>query len=84
VPVVKRCTNRARNRARYCVLYWHYNEQLGFTTEQESGRSGAYCTDIAKNADAAVIHVNGSDTDAVMTAGKLAVTAWHKFGRDVW
>jgi 2-oxoglutarate dehydrogenase complex dehydrogenase (E1) component-like enzyme len=66
------------------VHYWHHHEQLGFTTEQESGRSGVYCTDIAKSADAAVIHVNGSDTDAVMTAAKLAVAAWHKFGRDVW
>jgi 2-oxoglutarate dehydrogenase complex dehydrogenase (E1) component-like enzyme len=64
--------------------FWRYHEQLGFTTEQESGRSGVYCTDIAKSADAAVIHVNGSDTDAVITAAKLAVAAWHKFGRDVW
>jgi Dehydrogenase E1 component len=71
------------NNAQLCVLL-SPSTQLGFTTEQESGRSGVYCTDIAKSADAVVLHVNGSDTDAVMTAAKLAVAAWHKFGRDVW
>lgn len=35
------------------------NNQVGYTTEQDRGRSSRYCTDLAKAACCPVLHVNG-------------------------
>ena len=48
------------------------NNQLGFTTEPEEGRSSRYCTAPWKTVDSLISHVNGDDIDAVLTAADLA------------
>lgn len=40
--------------------------QLGFTTEEQWGRSSRYCTDVAKMTGVPVLHVNGESVDHVM------------------
>ncbi len=41
------------------------NNQVGFTTEPEDGRSTRYASDIAKAINAPVIHVNGEYPEVV-------------------
>ena len=59
------------------------NNQLGFTTDPDEGRSTTYASDIALAFGAPVLHVNGDDAEAVCRAGKLAVAYRQKFGRDI-
>lgn len=35
------------------------NNQIGFTTEAERGRSSEYCSDVGKAAGCPILHVNG-------------------------
>lgn len=60
------------------------NNMIGFTTAPEYGRTSRYCTDIAKFVEAPIIHVNGEDPEAVVTAAELAIQFRHRFGRDVF
>lgn len=60
------------------------NNQIGFTTLPEDGRSSRYCTDIGKLIDAPIFHVNGEDPEAVVTVAKLAAEYRQKFKRDVF
>jgi len=59
------------------------NNQLGFTTDPEEGRSTRYASDLAKGFDLPIIHVNADDIAACVTAVRLAVAFRRKFGRDV-
>jgi 2-oxoglutarate dehydrogenase E1 component len=59
------------------------NNQLGFTTNPNESRSGAYATDIAKAIVAPVWHVNGDDPEAVLRVAQLAYDFRQKFHRDV-
>ena len=45
-------------------LHLIVNNQLGFTTEQDHGRSSHHCSDIMKSIGAPVIHVNGGHPEA--------------------
>ncbi|NWH79908.1 DHTK1 dehydrogenase, partial [Piaya cayana] len=59
------------------------NNQLGYTTPPERGRSSLYCSDIGKIVGCAVIHVNGDDPEEVVRATRLAVKYQRQFRRDV-
>lgn len=59
------------------------NNQIGFTTNPDEGRTARYCTDIAKMVGAPVLHVNGEDPLAVARVAALAL-AWRRaFRRDI-
>ncbi|XP_035231111.1 probable 2-oxoglutarate dehydrogenase E1 component DHKTD1, mitochondrial isoform X1 [Stegodyphus dumicola] len=59
------------------------NNQIGFTTPQERGRSSTYCSDLMKTINAPVIHVNGDFPEEVLKAAKLAFNYRQKFHKDV-
>ena len=59
------------------------NNQVGFTTLPEQGRSTTYATDIAKMLQIPIFHVNGEDPEAVAQVVSLAMDFRKEFGRDV-
>ncbi|HMJ65018.1 MAG TPA: 2-oxoglutarate dehydrogenase E1 component [Candidatus Binatia bacterium] len=59
------------------------NNQIGFTTGPEEGRSTAYATDVAKMLQIPIFHVNGEDPEAVAQVVKLAMDFRQSFRRDV-
>jgi len=65
------------------TLHLIANNQLGFTTDPEEGRSTRYASDLAKGFDAPIVHVNADDVTACVAAVRLAVAFRRKFGRDV-
>jgi 2-oxoglutarate dehydrogenase E1 component len=60
------------------------NNQVGFTTNSNAGRSCLYSTDIAKITKAPVIHVNADEPEYVDWAFTLAAEYRQKFGRDIY
>lgn len=60
------------------------NNQIGFTTTPDSGRSSHYATDLAKAYGCPVFHVNGDDPEAVVWVGQLATEYRRRFGKDVF
>ncbi|MBO9356626.1 2-oxoglutarate dehydrogenase E1 component [Bordetella petrii] len=48
------------------------NNQLGFTTEPDEGRSSHYCTGPWKAIDSLIVHANGDDVEAMLRAADLA------------
>ncbi|ADI38357.1 2-oxoglutarate dehydrogenase E1 component [Waddlia chondrophila 2032/99] len=60
------------------------NNQIGFTTTPENGRSTGYCTDIARAFDAPVFHVNAEDPEGCVAAIHLAIELRQKFQCDVF
>ncbi|WP_149499270.1 2-oxoglutarate dehydrogenase E1 component [Roseiconus lacunae] len=59
------------------------NNQVGFTTEPDSGRSTTYATDVAKMLQIPIFHVNGEDPEAVAQVVSLAMDFRNEFQRDV-
>ncbi|XP_028669633.1 2-oxoadipate dehydrogenase complex component E1 [Erpetoichthys calabaricus] len=59
------------------------NNQLGYTTPAERGRSSLYCSDVGKMVGCAVIHVNGDDAEEVLRATRLALEYQRQFRKDV-
>jgi len=59
------------------------NNQLGFTTPPEEGRSSTYSTDIAKMIQAPIFHVNSDDVEAAYNVLQIAMDYRQKFHKDV-
>ncbi|MFL6019358.1 MAG: 2-oxoglutarate dehydrogenase E1 component, partial [Gaiellaceae bacterium] len=65
------------------TLHLISNNQVGFTTEPEEGRSTRYSSDLAKGFDAPIIHVNADDPEAAIAAVRLALAFRRRFCNDV-
>ncbi len=65
------------------ALHIIVNNQVGFTTTAEEGRSTRYASDIAKMLQAPIFHVNGEDPEAVAQVVRLAMDFRREFARDV-
>jgi 2-oxoglutarate dehydrogenase E1 component len=59
------------------------NNQIGFTTAPRFARSSPYPSDVAKTAQAPILHVNSDDPEAVVFCAKIATEFRQKFNRDV-
>jgi 2-oxoglutarate dehydrogenase E1 component len=58
------------------------NNQVGFTTEPEAGRSTVYASDLAKGFEIPVVHVNADDPRACLAAVRLALAYRQRFHGD--
>jgi 2-oxoglutarate dehydrogenase E1 component len=65
------------------TLHVIVNNQIGFTTGPEEGRSTAYATDVAKMLQIPIFHVNGEDPEAVAQVVRLSMDFRQTFRRDV-
>ena len=59
------------------------NNQVGFTTGPDEGRSTVYSSDLAKGFDVPIIHVNADDAEASLAAARLAMMYRQRFHADV-
>ncbi len=59
------------------------NNQIGFTTLPEDGRSTEYASDLAKMILAPIFHVNGDSPEQAVHAIQMAFEYRQKFGKDV-
>ena len=65
------------------TIHFIINNQVGFTTSPQFGRSSPYPSDVAKGIQAPILHVNGDDPEAVTFCCKLAIEFRQTFGRDI-
>jgi len=59
------------------------NNQLGFTTPPELGRSTLFASDPAKGFEIPIVHVNADDPEACLEAVRLAHAYHERFRKDV-
>ncbi|MBL8857146.1 MAG: 2-oxoglutarate dehydrogenase E1 component [Planctomycetes bacterium] len=59
------------------------NNQIGFTTDPQDGRSTTYCTDVAKMLQIPIFHVNGEDPEAVAQVTRMAIDFRAEWKSDV-
>ena len=60
------------------------NNQVGFTTNYNDGRSSTYCTDVGKVTLSPVFHVNGDDPEALVHVMEMAVEYRNRYRKDVF
>jgi len=65
------------------TLHLIANNQVGFTTDPNEGRSTRYSSDLAKGFDIPIIHVNADDPEAAISAIRLALAYRQEFGHDI-
>jgi 2-oxoglutarate dehydrogenase E1 component len=65
------------------TLHLITNNQVGFTTDPNEGRSTRYSSDLAKGFDVPIVHVNADDPEAAISAVRLAMAYRRRFGQDV-
>ena len=65
------------------TLHVIVNNQIGFTTSPEVGRSTQYATDVARMLQTPVFHVNGEDPEAVARVVRTAMDYRREFQQDV-
>jgi 2-oxoglutarate dehydrogenase E1 component len=65
------------------TLHLITNNQIGFTTDPDDGRSTRWASDLAKGFDVPIIHVNADDVEACISAVRLAFAFREEFGHDV-
>ncbi|MDB4981532.1 MAG: sucA, partial [Myxococcales bacterium] len=58
------------------------NNQVGFTTSPQHGKSTTYATDVARMLQIPIFHVNGEDPEAVCQVVDLAIDFRQRFHRD--
>jgi multifunctional 2-oxoglutarate metabolism enzyme len=59
------------------------NNQIGFTTSPEAGRSTIYSTDVARMTQLPIFHVNGDDPEAAYRVLQIALDYRQEFNKDV-
>ncbi|MCC6336282.1 MAG: 2-oxoglutarate dehydrogenase E1 component [Myxococcales bacterium] len=59
------------------------NNQIGYTTLADQGRSALYCTGMAQMLDIPIFHVNGDDLEACVHVMRLATEYRQRFQSDV-
>jgi 2-oxoglutarate dehydrogenase E1 component len=59
------------------------NNQLGYTTPPQAGRSTLYASDLAKGFEIPVIHVNADDVERCIEAARLAFAYRNRFKKDI-
>lgn len=59
------------------------NNQIGFTTGPDQGRSSQYASDVARMLQIPIFHVNGEDPEAVAEVIKIAMDFRARFKKDI-
>jgi 2-oxoglutarate dehydrogenase E1 component len=59
------------------------NNQIGFTTSPEAGRSSIYSTDVARMTQSPIFHINGDDPEAAYRTLRIALDYRQQFKKDV-
>ncbi|HVF50795.1 MAG TPA: multifunctional oxoglutarate decarboxylase/oxoglutarate dehydrogenase thiamine pyrophosphate-binding subunit/dihydrolipoyllysine-residue succinyltransferase subunit [Pyrinomonadaceae bacterium] len=59
------------------------NNQIGFTTSPEQGRSTIYSTDVARMTQLPIFHINGDDPEAAYRVLRIALEFRQEFNKDV-
>ena len=65
------------------TLHVIVNNQIGFTTTPEEGRSSPYASDVARLLQSPIFHVNGEEPEAVVRVVRTAMEFRRVFRRDV-